>query len=165
MGSVSLHMPLFDREVRFVLFPADRAPSEVTDRMTAIVTDVLALQPSDLARVKELLWEECMFSFHVTDYGIEAQPGETPLQAYLRTFALKGPEDAYAQAEIAQIHVVDEGAGRFAEIKVRTACETYISLIVRNGRIIDFDDDGAYLPAFDEDEQHAHRQRQKVLAG
>lgn len=57
----------------------------------------------------------------------------------------------------------DELVGRYAEIKTETANDNYISIIVKDGNIIDYDDDGTYLGSFEKDEQYAHHLRLKVL--
>ena len=163
LGRLTLFVPLFDRELLVVLFPADRAPAEVTEKMAATIEEVLALPPAAIERVKELLWEECNFAFQVTWYGVDVLPGETPLQAHLREFGLPDAAAALRQSELQEVQIFDGFAARYAEVQVRTASESLVSLIVRNGRIVDFDDNGTYLGAFDEDEQHAHKKRQKVL--
>lgn len=164
LGRLSLFVPLFGRELRFVLFPEDRAPAEVTENMAATIRDVLALPPAAIDRVRELLWEECNFAFEVTWYGVVVLPGETALQAHLREFEVPDAEAALRQSKLQEIQIFEGFAARYAKIKVRTTSESLIGLIVRNGRIIDFDDDGTHLGAFEEDEQHAHKKRQMVLA-
>jgi hypothetical protein len=47
--------------------------------MTATVNDLLQLKHDQLDRVKGLLWEECLFAFHVADYVVEPMEGETRL--------------------------------------------------------------------------------------
>jgi len=165
LGHLTLFVPLLSRELAFVLFAGSATGSEVTDKMTATINDVLALGPEDLGRVKELLWEECNFAFQVANYGVESEEGETSLEAHLREFGLSEPNDAFDQSEFREIHITDECAGRYAKIKVNTGSENYISIIVKNGRIVDFDDDGTHLGWFDDDEQHAHQERKKVLGG
>ena len=59
----------------------------------------------------------------------------------------------------------DEFNGNYAEIKINSASDNLVSVIVKNGKIIDFDDDGTYLGFFDEDEQHAKKAREKILKG
>jgi hypothetical protein len=57
LGNLSLFIPLFDESIKIVLFPdLDQAPG-VTDKMTAIVNDLLQLKQEQMDRVKELLWE------------------------------------------------------------------------------------------------------------
>ena len=165
LGKLSLFVPLFGKELPFVLFPSDGSAPEVTEKMAATVGDVLALPPGEIERVQSLLWEECNFAFQVTWYGVDVLPGETPLQAHLREFGLPDAEAAFRKCELREIQIFDGFAARYAQVKVRTASESSISLIVRNGRIVDFDDDGTHLGAFDKDEQHAHKKRQKVLGG
>jgi hypothetical protein len=70
-GHFRLFVPLFAKELPFVLFGNLPTPA-VSDKMAAIVNDVLALQPENLERVKELLREECNFAFQVTHYGVTA---------------------------------------------------------------------------------------------
>jgi len=165
LGRLTLFVPLLSRELAFVLFGGAENCSEVTDKMTATMHDVLALTPEDLGRVKELLWEECNFAFEVADYGVESDEGESSLEAHLRAFGLSGPDDAFDHSEFREIQISDGFAGRYAVIKVNTGSENYISIIVKNGRIVDFDDDGTHLGWFDDDEQHAHRRRKRLLEG
>ena len=163
LGKLLLFVPLFGKELPFVLFPADGAPPEVTDKFVATVQDVLALPPGELERVKDLLWEECNFAFQVSWYGVDIQPGETPLQAHLREFEISNPGDAFAQSDVQEVQMFDGFEGRFAKIQVNTGSGSRISIVIRNGQIVDFDSDGTFLGAFDEDERHAHKKRQKVL--
>jgi hypothetical protein len=162
-GYLRLFVPLFSKELPFVLFWNLPTTPVVSDKMVAIINEVLALQPENLDRVRELLWEECNFAFQVADYGVDAEADETPLQAHLREFGISSPNDAYDRSDIQSIQISDEFGGRYAEIKVDTGSSNLISIIVKNGQIIDFDDDGTYLGWFDEDELYAHKNRQKVL--
>ena len=41
--------------------------------------------------------------------------------------------------------------------------DNLISIIVKNGKIIYYDDDGTYLGWFENDEQYAHNKRSKIL--
>lgn len=163
LGNLTLFVPLFGTEVPFVLFTQYGTKPELTDKMTATINDVLALEPGNISKVKELLWEECNFSFQVADYGVDLEAGETSLQAHLREFGISNPDDAYEKSRIQEVDISDEFDGRYAQIKVNTGSGNYISIIVKNGQIIDFDDDGTHLSWFDKDEQHAHKKRQKVL--
>jgi hypothetical protein len=165
LGYLTLFVPLISREIDFVLFAGEETASEVTDKTTATINDVLALRPDDLGRIKELLWEECNFAFQVADYGVELEDGETSLDAHLREFRLSGPDDAFDRSDFREIHIADEFAGRYAEIKVDTGSDNYISIIVKNGSIIDFADDGTYLGWCDDDEKKSHKARKKVLEG
>lgn len=163
LGNLTLAVPLFGDDLAFVLFPAPDGKPVVTDKMAATVNDVLDLPPAEQQRIKEMLWDEANFAFQVADYGVEPEGDETPLQAHLREFGVATPEDAYERSTVREVHIFDEFIGRFAEIKVDTAAENRISIIVKNGRIIDWDDDGTHLGWFDEDEQTAAKKRQKVL--
>lgn len=162
LGNLSLFIPLFNDTIKIVLFP-DLDPG-VTDKMAAIVNDLLQLKQDQLGRVKELLWEECLFAFHVADYGVERMEGESHVEAHLREFEISNAEDAFAKSSIREIHVSDEFKNRYAEIKTETCSDNYISLIVKNGHIIDFGDDGVFLGWFEEDELYLHKKRQQLLA-
>ena len=164
LGNLSLFMPLFNESLNIVLFADYDAPREVTDKMTAIVNDLLQIKPEQLGRVKELLWEECLFSFHVADYGVEQLEGESHVDAHLREFGISNAEDAFSKGTIKEIHISDEFKNRYAEIKVDTCSDNYISLIVKNGQIIDFGDDGVHLGWFEEDDLYLHKKRQKLMA-
>lgn len=165
LGHLTLFVPLLSRELAFVLFGGEENGSEVTDKMTATINELLALPPEDLGRVKELLWEECNFAFQVTDYGVEPEEGESSLAAHLREFGISGPDAAFDRSEFREIHIRGGFAGRYAVIKVTTGSENSVGVIVKNGRIVDFDDDGTHLGWFDADEQHARHKRKKLLEG
>ncbi|QWP74988.1 hypothetical protein J5226_15180 [Lysobacter sp. K5869] len=164
LGRLTLPMPMLGERHEFVLFPADGAPSQATERMGRTIADVLALGAADLAAIETLLWEECLFSFQVADYGVDALPGESSLDAHLREFGVSGPADALAKARLREIQVDDGFAARFARLQYLTVADNLVSVIVKDGRVIDYDDDGTYLRWFEQDERYAHRRRQKVLA-
>ena len=164
LGNLSLFIPLFNDTIKIVLFPELDEIPEVTDKMTAIVNDLLQLKQDQLGRVKDLLWEECLFAFHVADYGVEPMEGESHVDAHLREFEISNAEDAFAKSSIKEIHISDEFKNRYAEIKIDTGSDNYISLIVKNGHIIDFGDDGVFLGRFEEDDLYLHKKRQQILA-
>jgi hypothetical protein len=70
----------------------------VTDKMTAIFNDLLQIKEEQLGRVKDLLWEECLFAFHVADYGVEPMEGEGHVEAHLREFEISNAENAFAKS-------------------------------------------------------------------
>jgi len=165
LGNLFLFMPLLNDTIKIVLFPElDQEAPEVTDKMTAIVNDLLQLKQDQLDRVKDLLWEECLFAFHVADYGVEPMEGESHVEAHLREFEISNAEDAFAKSSIKEIHIADKFKNRYAEIKADTGSNNYISLIVKNGHIIDFGDDGVYLGWFEEDDLYLHKKRQQILS-
>ncbi|WP_289039625.1 hypothetical protein [uncultured Zobellia sp.] len=88
------------------------------------------------------------------------------MQAHLNGFGILNNEDAYSKSEIKEIHIQqenDELSGRYAEIKINSASDNLISLIIKNGKIIDFAEDGAYLGAYDKDEHFPKETRAKIL--
>jgi len=166
IGYTSIYIPLFNKEIEFELFSKDSSQPIVSDKMYETVKDVLSLPLEVLDKIKKLLWEECHFTFTVADYGCEPKEGETVSEAHFREFELSNAEDAYRKCNIKgiQIHYEsDELEGRYAEIKIDTATDNLISVIVKNGKVIDYDDDGTFLGWFETDEQHAHNSRRKVL--
>lgn len=163
LGRLTLPVPMLGERHEFVLFPADGAESQATGRMALTVADVLALGAADLAMIEALLWEECRFSFQVADYGVDALPGESSLDAHLREFGVAGSADALAKARLREIHIDDGFAARFARLQYHTVAENLVSVIVKDGRVVDYDEDGTYLRWFEQDERYAHKRRQKVL--
>lgn len=166
MGNCPIFVNLFGREISFIFFQDHKLKPSITDKMVEIVNEVLALNKSGLSIIKEMLWEECNFAFTVADYGFVPKENETHLEAHLNGFGILSKEDAYSKSKIKEIHIAqenDELNGRYAEIKVNSASDNLISVIVKNGKIIDFDDDGTYLGWFEKDEQHAQKAREKTL--
>ena len=166
MGNCPIFVDLFDKEIPFIFFQEHKEKPNITEKMVNCVNDVLTLNKSELNTMQALLWEECNFAFTISDYGFEAKNGESHLQAHLDGFGISGKEDAYSKSGIKEIHIAQENDklnGRYAEIKIDSASDNLISVIVKNGRIIDFDDDGTYLGWFEKDEQHAKKLREKTL--
>jgi hypothetical protein len=166
IGCVLIKVPLFDKDIMLELFSGDSKEPVISNKMFETANDVLNLPLESIDKIKDLLWEECNFSFAVTDYGFEPTEGETSMEASFREFELYNKGDTYEKCEIrtVQIHFEnDELQARYAEIKIETATGNLISIIVKNGKVIDYDDDGTYLKWFETDEQHAHNKRKKVL--
>ncbi|PID35819.1 MAG: hypothetical protein CR993_08085 [Rhodobacterales bacterium] len=112
-----------------------------------------------------MAWEECCFAFTVSDFGIPPQDGETDLQANLRHFGVPDAESAFKKLKFKEIHFEEnEYSSRFAILLVETVTGDMINVIVKNGEIIDFSEDGAYLSWFEEDAKYAHKQRQTTLS-
>lgn len=98
IGHVNLPVPLFGKEIEFELFAGDYEQPTVSGKMFAAVTDVLNLPVHSIEKIKDLLWEECDFSFTVGDYGCRPEEGETAKEAHFREFDLHSKEDALAKA-------------------------------------------------------------------
>lgn len=165
MGNCELFVPLFNKKIPFVFFP-EHTPKSITEKMMACLNDVLVLETSNLDIIKDLLYEECLFSFQVADYGCEPKENETHLEAHLREFGISNKEDAFTKSHILEIHIAednDQFKGRYSEIHMDSATDNLINIIIKNGKIIDYDDDGTYLDSFDKDEQYAKNNRKRIL--
>jgi hypothetical protein len=161
-GHLTVPVPLFGKPLPFVLFPADAGTAGVTDQMAATIADVLALTPAQLPLIEAMLWDEVQFTFAITDYGVEEQPGETTLQANLRDFEVTGAADALARAFVKKIYISVDFDSRFAIILVDTVTDNLINIIVKNGRIIDWGYDGVHLGWFEKDEQKCAKDRART---
>lgn len=165
IGRLPIYLPFLEQEIVFELFTDNKSISE---RMVSTIQEVVNLPSSSVEKIKDLLWEEADFSFTVVDYGCEPQESETLKQAHFREFKLNSKEDTYTRASILSVQIEEENeeyADNFAEIKIDTATDNLISIIVKNGKIIDYDDDGTFLGWYLEDERWAHHARQKLLNG
>jgi hypothetical protein len=162
MGACSLYVPIFDKEIPFIFFQDHQPEPSITDKMLDCIHDILALEISQIETIKEMLWEECIFAFTVADYGFEPDEGETHVEAHLKGFEISNKEDVFIKSQVMKVHISQENdnfMGRYAEIKIDSAADNLISIIVKNGKIIDWDDDGTYLGWFENDEQYAQRKR------
>ena len=160
MAVCPIFVNLFDRIVPFNILQEYKATPSITDKTTACVNDILLLDKSELETIKDMLWEECQFAFQVSDYGFEPEAGETHLEAHLKGFGISSREDAYSKCNIKGIHIYQDGdkfENRYSVISVDTASDNLIDVIVKNGKIIDFDYNGTSLGFFEEDEQHAKK--------
>ena len=166
VGSINIMVPLFGKELEFKLYTQEGETPEISEKMYCTVNDVQDLSPTLVETIKDLLWEEADFSFTVADYGCVPQSDETPKEAHFREFGLSNKDDCYAKCQVKGVQIAYESEqynGRYAEIKIDTATDNLISIIVKNGKIIDYDDDGTYLGWFENDEQYAHNKRSKLL--
>ena len=108
-ATVHVHAPLFGRDVPVRLYTRYDDAGGVTDKMIACVNDVERLGPEHLPRVKELLFEHCTMCFEATSYGhVFAEEGEDETEATRRTFGIRTPDDAYAQAHFEYVAVDGE---------------------------------------------------------
>lgn len=168
IGTCLLFVNCLEKDSPFRFFQDHQPKPDITEKMVETVNDVLALDKSNLETIAEMLWEECLFSFQVSDYGVEPQENESDLDANLREFGISNKQDAYSKSRIEGVLIHQDSdtlKGRYAEIQIDTASDNLISVIVKNGKLIDFDNDGVYLGAFEEDEQAAKRAREKTLKG
>lgn len=167
MGTCSLFVPLFQKELLFVFFTDLEKVPVVSPKMLAAVQDVLQLTTAALPLLEELLWEECIFAFTVADYGVELLEGEDPVQAHLRAFEITDKATAYQWSTLQEVHIrseMDELQGRYTELKINSSAYNYISIIIKNGAIVDFDDDGTEISSFELQDNYAQQQRAQTLA-
>lgn len=91
---------------------------------------------------------------------------ESSLQAHLRIFELSDQDAAYQHSTIKAIHIsaIEEPLeGRYAMIQMDSSSGNYISIIIKNGNVIDFDDDGTCLSSFEQVDNYAQQMRQATL--
>jgi hypothetical protein len=166
IGHLTLPVPLLSRDVPFELM-VTKTPPVVSPKMWRAVEQVLALPQTDIAKVADLLWEEANFAFTVVDFGVQAREGETALQAHLRAFGVVNPQDALKKATVKAVQILqenDEFDGLYAEIQINTVTDSMISIIIKDGVIVDFDDDGCWLGDYDDNPNEARDARKAVLA-
>lgn len=165
VGRINIHLPIFGHAVEFEIFSGELQARKISPKMFCTIQDVLNLNVESIGRIKELLWEECNFAFTVADYGCQPKDGESSKDAHFREFEISDAQDTLTKSQVTSVQIhcdSDELDGRYAEIQIDTVTDNLISIIVKNGKVIDFDDDGTYLGSFDADEQKAHKDRMKV---
>lgn len=168
IGRVDKHLPFLEMDVRFIFFTQETDPPGISEKMHQTMLDVLALTENDENKLKELLWEEAVFSFTVADYGCEPRDGESHLDAHMREFECANREDTYRQCTVQEVQFdaeSDELRNRFAIIVIETVANNLIDVIVKNGRIVDFDDSGTFLGFFEEADDYAAQKRRMTLTG
>ena len=168
IGRFTLWIPALQREVRTELFSENYNHPKVTERMAATVQDVLNLPDTAVEKIRQLLWEDCLFSFATTDYGYIRKPDEPDEEALLNTFGIQSRDDIYSPSMIDCIQIpADEGefTSRFALIIIDSVTDHLLCIIIKNGKIIDYDEAGTFLGWFEKDEQYAHHAREKCLKG
>ena len=73
---------------------------------------------------------------------------------------------AYQRSTIKAIHssaIEDPLEGRYAMIQIDSSSDNYISIIIKNGNIIDFDDNGICLSSFEQVDNYAQQMCQAIL--
>ena len=165
MGTIDLLVPLFGKEVEFTFYTQDN-PRVISDKVKHAVAQVQALSSDNLAQVKDLLLENAQFCFEVTDYGAPRKDGETHLDATKRLFGIYTAEDAYSKSTLKSIHIdakMDEMTGTYASLVFETFNRELIHIIAKNGRIIDYHDDGGWIGTYEDDDRTSHKMRQDTL--
>lgn len=166
VGYVDVLLPIFGKEIQFELFSEDDKNPTISAKMFATIEDVLNLPIDSIERIKELLWEECNFSFAVSDYGCEVREGETIKDAHFREFEINDLQDSYDKSKVEGVQITyesDELNGRYAVLLIEAVTDELLNVIIKNGKIIDYDHDGTYLGWFETDEQKRHKDRMKTL--
>ena len=142
-ATLLVDLPLLGRPVPVQFRPHyDAPPQQLTELMVAVLNDFLALPPTELVAVKQLLWADCLDRFESIDYGAEVQPGETELAANQREFGIYNADDAYAQSHFTQLAIPEpEKPGlrhRYGAIEFAPPWEAEhgCSLIMQDGHLI-----------------------------
>ncbi len=161
-GSCTIHTPLFGQQIKFNFYSEKK---EITDKMVACTNDVLQLPASDLIRVKELIWEDCLFCFETFEHGYPPQEDEDQIESNKRGYKIYNQEDAYLNSTVTQVYIDfknDTLTGRFAGISIDTAWD-YLTIVVKDGRIIDCYSPDPHMKWFDRNEQYGANERRKEL--
>lgn len=166
IGRCKIFVPFLQKEIEFEVFSGIYENPKISDFMLQTIEDVLALSENSIEIIKNLLWEDCNFSFAITDYGNQPQKGETYKQVNFKEFQIHSKQDAFDKSILKTIQIPEKNNDyktRYAQIMIDSASNNYICIIIKKGKIIDYDDDGTYLGWFETDEKYAHREREKVL--
>jgi hypothetical protein len=162
IGQINLFAPVFNQEIKFEIFP-EYDSETISEKMFLAVNDILVLLVMATETINSLLWEEFHFSFRVSDYGFEPNEGETDLEAHYREMEVIENEDLLAKSTIKCIQINfdnDKFEGRYAEIIIDTPSDNLISIVVKNGEIIDFGSNGLYIGWFEKDDKYLQNKRQ-----
>lgn len=151
IGTVDVHSPMFGRTVTVRLFTHHADPDrQINDAMKAGLADFLALDASHTERLAELLFADCKDTFEKVSFGVDALEGETEAEANHRDFAILTPADALAKFELQYVHVDGEKfPNRYFSIVFEAPWGDLEHIIVRNGRLLTFYEDGVYFGQFE----------------
>jgi hypothetical protein len=153
IAELDVEAPLFGRVVSVSFFADDRKPAAfaINEAMRHALADFLALDGSAMARVAELLFENCCSALEGTDYGVDALEGETLAQANHRDFAIHTPADALDKSHFRRVTIHGEVfANRYFSLLFETPWGDLQHVVAKNGRLFTVYQDGVWFGQFDE---------------
>jgi len=152
IATVQVYSPMFERVVTVTLFAEERGPlGEINETMKEALADFLALDASHVPRLAELLFADCKDKFESVSFGFDLLEGETDTEANHREFGVFTPADALAKSELKYVHVEGEKfPNRYFSIVFEAPWGDLEHIVVRNGRLLTFYEDGVYFGQFEE---------------
>jgi hypothetical protein len=147
-----LFVPVFGQAVEFRV--CTKVPGEISARGHATIRDVVALRPDALARIKALIWENCVLCCEGSSYGFDVPEGRSETEANFANFGVHDAQSAYEQCSppIVSIYEIDHAdyAGNYAHITFDNAWESHLmTVIVRNGVVVGGGESGIRLGQFE----------------
>jgi len=152
LATFAVDVPLFGRPIEFQVAAA-RA-GELSDRTIETVRQVQALGESDLARVLEVVWENCLLNVESSSYGFEVREGRTETEASLEAFGVHDAASAWARTRLRYCWIAEDDqvtfAANYATLLVSNEWETHgLDIVVRDGRVVGGGENGVWLGRFE----------------
>ena len=151
-ATFAVDVPLFGREVEFTVMGAH--DGVLGKRTAETVRQVQGLGASDMARLLEVVWENCLLNVEVSSYGFDVREGRTETEANLEAFNVHDAASAYARTRLKYCLIDEEDqttfAANYAVLFMDNAWETHgLDVVVRNGRIVGGGENGVWLGRFE----------------
>ncbi len=148
----TLFVPAFGQAVEFRAYT--NVPGQISARGLATIRDVVALDADALARIKQLIWENCVLCCEGSSYGFDVPEGQSETEANFANFGVHDPQGAYEKCSppIVSVYEIDHAdyAADYAHITFDNAWESHLmTVIVRNGEVVGGGESGVYLGQFE----------------
>jgi hypothetical protein len=151
-GTVTVPSPLFGKSAEFSFY-VDTTPSRVTKTMEKNFIGYTQFKNSELEKIKDLLWEDCLFSCNSIDCGFEKVEGKTMQESNLQNFNIKNKDDAYAQTGRMKVLMDEEDesySNRYYTISFDVPWGDLVYIIVKNDMPIASYSDFPYFGWYEE---------------
>ncbi len=152
-GFVRLSVPGFG-EVKVTVLPA--RDGELTPKTLRTLEELRSLAPTELARLSELLWADCLDAFERVSYGADEPDDPVERIEHLKTeFGLSGPEDALGAAPLRGITVPEDDVeahgyeGRYALFSFDAPWYDLPQGVLRDGAFVAVRGNGCWIGEFE----------------
>lgn len=151
-ATFSIDVPLFGGPIEFIVFAEH--DGVLAERTVETVRQVQALGPSDLERLLEVVWENCLLNCEVSSYGFDVKPSQTETEANLEAFGVHDAASAWARTRLKYCRIGEDDqeafAANYAVLFMDNEWETHgLDVVVRDGRIVGGGENGVWLGRFE----------------
>lgn len=150
-GTATITSSLFSKSVTFTFYTNN--PLRITSKMRENIAGYLQFKDKHVEKIKDLLWENCLFCCDITDYGFEKAEGKTIQESNLQNFSINSKEDAYLQTRGVRVVMDEEDetfSNRYYSIRFDVPWSDLAYVIIKNDIPIAVYGDDPYFGWYEE---------------